>query len=436
MGAGPGGAVRPGAGGAHLSAPGLVTLTRDACAHDLADRVLALRAPAVPLRVGVEVEWIPLAAEGGAPVPPLGASGGGTLPLLRRHGAALGWREEPTAAGLPRFLPPEGGTVSYEPGGQVELATPPCPDVAALDVYLRRVARPLVAAAADAGIVLLSRGMDPVNPASAVPLHLDGERYRRQARHYERFGPAGRRMMLRTAALHVNVDLAGDALARWRAANAAAPFLVAAFANSPRLEGRRTGRRSERAEQWRRLDAGRTGWFPPGPGGAGEAVEAYLEFALAADAFLLGPPGVEARPFRRWLDEGVDLAAWNAHLSTLFPEARPRGYLEIRSFDALPEPWTIVPAVVACGLLYDPDAAREAASLAAGPCALERAGRDGVGDPELREGALRALDLALEGAGRLGEAWFGEAALDATRAFRERFTAAGRDPGHEDDPLP
>ncbi|MBW3535527.1 MAG: ergothioneine biosynthesis glutamate--cysteine ligase EgtA, partial [Gemmatimonadetes bacterium] len=284
--------------------------------------------------------------------------------------------------------------------------------------------------AADAGVLLVARGIDPVNPVESVSLHLRGERYRRQARHYDRFGPAGRRMMRQTAALHVNVDLAGDAMALWRAANASVPFLMAAFANAPRWAGRETGRRSERAEQWRHVDPSRTGRFSPG-GDADEAVAAYLEFALGADAFLIGPAEEPARPFRHWLGQGVDVAVWDAHLSTLFPEARPRGYLEVRTFDALADPWWIVPAVVTCGLLYDPDAVREAATLEAGPCGLERAGRDGVRDAGLREGALRLLDLALDGAARRGEAWFGESALAATREFRDRFTARGRDPGDE-----
>lgn len=390
------------------------------------------------------MEWIPLAAEGGAHVPPGAAEGPSTLAVLRAHAADRGWIEEPTAAGLPRFLPSEGGVVSYEPGGQIELSSPACDDVAALDAYLAAVARPLVARAADAGVRLVARGIDPVNGIESVPLHLGGERYRRQARHYDRVGPAGRRMMRQTAALHVNVDLAGDALARWRAANAAVPFLMAAFANAPRYAGRETGRRSERAEQWRHVDPRRTGRFvaevaevadgrdlADGTDGGDEAVAAYLAFALEADAFLLGPEDEPARPFREWLAHGVDMAAWDAHLSSLFPEVRPRSYLEIRTFDALADPWWIVPAVVTCGLLYDPDAARDAATLRAGPCGLERAGREGVRAADLREGALRLLDLALEGAGRVGEAWFGEAALAATHAFRERFTAAGRDPGDE-----
>ncbi len=376
----------------------------------------------------MEVEWIPLAAEGGAPVPPTAERGPATLPFLRRHGASRGWREEPSGHGLPRFVLPEGGLVSYEPGGQVELSSPPLPGVAALDAYLEAVARPLVEAAPRSGVHLVSRGIDPLNPVEAVPLHLGGPRYRRQARYYAGLGPAGTRMMRQSAALHVNLDLAGDAAARWWGANRAAPFLLAAFANAPRLEGRPTGRRSERAEQWRRLDPARTGVFTDA---SDDPAEAYLAFALDAPSFLLGEEEAPPRPFRGWLGDGVGEGAWREHLSTLFPEARPRGYLELRPFDALPPEWWIVPAVVAAGLLYDPRSARAAAALDAGPGALERAGREGVRDPALREGALRLFELALEGAARLGEESFGAGPLARTRTFRDRFTAAGRDPGDE-----
>ena len=45
------------------------------------------------------------------------------------------------------------------------------------------------------------------------------------------------------------------------------------------------------------------------------------------------------------------------HLTTLFPPVRPRGWLELRMIDALPDEWWPVAVAVAAALLDDPAAA-------------------------------------------------------------------------------
>ena len=49
-----------------------------------------------------------------------------TLPFLRRHGARQGWTETRTPKGTPCFSLPDGGTITFEPGGQIEYSSPPC----------------------------------------------------------------------------------------------------------------------------------------------------------------------------------------------------------------------------------------------------------------------------------------------------------------------
>lgn len=239
-------------------------------------------------------------------------------------------------------------------------------------------------------------------------------------------------MMRQTAALHLNVDAPGAPFEAWWAATAAVPALLAAFANSPRVEGGPSGYRSVRAAQWRSLDPTRTGLPATGP----DPVAEYLTFALGADAFLLGPEGLEARPFGRWLGH-ADLDDWSRHLSTLFPEVRPRGYLEIRSVDALPLQWISVPTALVVGLLGDARARRSAAALpTAAPDLLERAGRLGLADPEVAERAARVFDLALEGLAEIDDAVVPSRIRSRVEAFRRAWTDRGRDPGlHPDDAL-
>lgn len=446
-------------------APAAAALGRAQLLADLRDRVFAPRPG--PDRVGAEVELIPVYADDGSPVQVWGsgsASAGGSrdaaahldvpgaagvagepvgrpslLGFLGAYGRPRGWRPLAPYPGVPGVSLPEGGALTLEPGGQLEYSSPAFGSVDAVVERLEAVIPPLVRAARDAGIAFVARGLDPVNPLSRARLELDAERYTRMAAHYDRRGPWGRRMMRQTAAVHVNLDL-GDAPAeRWAVANAAVPVWTAIFANSPRAEGRETGHRSVRAAQWRRLDPTRTGVLPArfarsGPArDTAEAAERYLEFALAADAFLLGPADLPAESLEHWLQGGVvDFGAWTDHLSTLFPEVRPRGYLELRPFDALHPRWYAAPLVLTVGLLYDPVARRAAAALLPPPthAALERAGRRGLGNPALARLARDTAALALEGAERAGPL-VGGRSLEVARAFVAELTYRGRDPGHE-----
>ena len=296
--------------------------------------------------------------------------------------------------------------------------------------HLETIWHPLAASLGDHGIALVARGLDPWNDVREADLHVSGERYRRMAAHYARRGDWGRRMMRQTAALHVNVDAPGPAGDAWIVANAVAPLLLATFANSSRAEGDETGVRSARAAQWRRLDPTRTGVFE----GGADPVEDYLDFALAADAFLMGPEGEPARPFGDWLGEATP-EQWQRHLTTLFPEVRPRRYLEVRSVDALPLEWTILPAAVLAGLLFDAETRTRARAIlpAATLDTLERAGCAGLADPGIRSGVETMLDLAQEGLQRLGDDVAGPEVRSGLARFRADWTDHGRDPGHRSD---
>lgn len=406
-----------------MSAPAFAR--REALADDLRHRAFGAGSPAAAPRIGLEVELLPTHAGSGRPVP-LRGGGSSSLELLRGLARERGWREGRSPTGSPRFEVQGGGALTFEPGGQIEFSSTPAESVDAAIHQTASVVEPLTSRARAEGIRLGTRGIDPHNGGDSAVLRVTSPRYRRLARHLDRIGPAGRRMMLQTAAIHVNLDLGAAPLLRWRTANAVVPELVAVFANSSRHGGEETGSRSYRAVQWRDLDPSRTGIFSDA-----DPVRAYLEFALDAGAILLGEEGEEARPFREWLRrDGVGRREWRAHLDTLFPEVRPRGYLEIRAVDALPPRWYAAPLVFLAGILYDERSCRAALEVLDVPRdgELRSAARAGLGDPARAGRCLRLFDLALEGAERLGPDLVGGRALEVARAFRDRYTARGEDP--------
>lgn len=273
------------------------------------------------------------------------------------------------------------------------------------------------------GIELLARGVDPYNDIDAVPLQLHRDRYTGMTRYFDSVGPSGVRMMRQTAALQINLERGDNPKPRWRLLNSLAPVVVALFANSREYAGRSTEWASYRAQLWRTLDPSRTGiaYDETGP------VERYLGFALDAIAMRGSNEGPAYRAFREWIrDPGVSREDWLFHLSTLFPEVRPKEFLELRSADTIEPEDLAAPVVFVTGLVYDEEAAHTAAELIGPPSEplLERAGRLGLVDPQLRQIARRLTALALNGARRLGSDYLRPSHLAAAEQYFARALAA------------
>jgi glutamate--cysteine ligase len=406
-------------------------LTRASLAADLAEQVFSapISASLTPRRVGAEVELIPVETSSGRRCP-IEGEGLATLPFLRRHGARQGWRETTTCKGTPCFLLPMGGTVTFEPGGQLEYSSPPCRTASALLAAMRSAVVPRRAVAAGEGISFLAVGIDPFNPIEGAPLLVQGKRYGRMAEYLARRGLAGARMMRQTAAFQLSLDFDDEPWLRWQVLNAAAPLVVAIFANSAVYAGEDSGCQSARAQAWRALDPARTGL----PWDGSDPLGAYLDFALDAPAMLLPAIEGEHRRFGEWLTRAELLPEeWRDHLTTLFPEVRPRGHLELRSADAVPPQWYAAPLALAVGLAYDPGALRAAADLLGPPSLelLDRAGRVGLHDPLIARTAVDLVDIGLSGCVGLGRQYFHPADLEQARAFFDQYTRRARAPADD-----
>lgn len=394
---------------------------------DLRELAFGRGAAGAPPLIGAEIELIPVDAGTGLLAHIWSPERPCTLPFLRRTAELLGWRE--TSGAAPKFHTSDGSLIAFEPGGQIEVSAPPTPSVGALVSSLRATVLPLREAALDAGIRLLEMGLDPVSAPSEVPLQLRSERYLLMDRHFARIGTAGARMMRQTASFHVNVDWTGDLPLQWEVLNAAAPFLTAIFASSPVYRGADTGAQSFRALGWTELDPLRTGIVL----GHGDPAIAYLRFALAAPAILT--PGADGRaaPFAARLAQGrVGREEWHAHLTTLFPEVRPKGYAELRCIDAIPAEWYAAPLALLAGLSHP--AALHAAAIRLGPprpSLLRRAARRGLRDPAIGAIAIELFHIGLDGAHSLGEPMLDRESLDAAREYFDRYTRRGRAPADD-----
>jgi glutamate--cysteine ligase len=231
---------------------------------------------------------------------------------------------------------PLAGGIAFEPGGQVELNLPCAPDAATLGRCFGTAVSELRRRCGGAGVRLEAVPVDP-RPIESLPLQLRSERYLAMQEHFDRIGPAGRRMMRQTAGSQVCLDWwPGRAgLEQWRVLLLAGPFLAAALS--------RSAGPGSRLATWLAVDPGRTG-FDDRLLHGDDPVAAYAAFARGASRFV---PAEQ-------------------HLSTLFPPVRPRGrYLEVRFLDAQPDHLVGRIAALLAGLLYDADRRRQVLAVVA-----------------------------------------------------------------------
>ena len=150
--------------------------------------------------------------------------------------------------------------------------------------------------------------------------------------------------------------------------------------------------------------------------------EEWLDYALAARVMMIratpdrfvavdGPLGAGLLTFAAWMEGGHELGwptldDFEYHLTTLFPPVRPRGWLELRMLDSLPDPWWRVAAAVATALLEDADAGAAALEAVNAPPAgagvtdhWRSAARHGLADPALRTAAQRCFRPRSTGSG-------------------------------------
>ncbi len=330
---------------------------------------------------------------------------------------------------------PGGSTVTFEPGGQLEISTACASSAAAACELLGDDLRHLDKLLGDHRLSRHGVGVSPTRPVQRV---LDSPRYVAMEAYFDADHPCGRVMMSSTAAVQVSLDAGADTRdvrRRWDLLNDLAPLLTAAFANSPLRLGRPTGLRSTRADVWARIDPGRTG-----RPAAGDPAEAWARYALDARVMLIrrsdGPwvpdPGMT---FAEWVDGASghapptydDLAY---HLTTLFPPVRPHGWLELRTLDALPDEHWPVAVAVASTLVENAQAADRARAALdeLGPVDSTTVARDALADPRLQRAAVNCFEAVLDALPRIDD---GAGLAGPVTDYLERYVLRGRTPADD-----
>ncbi|WP_127114759.1 glutamate--cysteine ligase [Shimia sediminis] len=262
-------------------------------------------------------------------------------------------------------LEKDGANVSLEPGGQLELSGAPLENIHQTCDEVNQHLEDVKDIADRIGVGFIGLGAAPIWSHEDMPLMPKG-RYKLMDSYMKEVGTMGTTMMRRTCTVQVNLDFASEAdmVKKLRVALALQPVATALFANSPFLEGKPNGHKSWRSRVWRDLDPARTGMLPF-VFEEGFGFEAWVQYALDVPMYFVYRDGqyinALGMSFRDFLKgelpalpgETPTLSDWADHLTTAFPEARIKKYMEMRGADG--GPWRRLCALPAfwVGLMYD-----------------------------------------------------------------------------------
>lgn len=316
-------------------------------------------------------------------------------------------------------LTKDGANVSLEPGGALELSGAPLETIHQTCDEVNEHLRDVKDIADRIGVGFIGLGAAPIWSHEDMPLMPKG-RYKLMDAYMGKVGTSGRMMMRRTCTVQVNLDFSSEAdmVQKMRVALALQPVATALFANSPFFEGRLNGHKSWRSRIWRHMDDARTGMVPF-VFDQGFGFEAWVQYALDVPMYFVYRDGkyIDAlgMSFRDFLKgelpalpgEKPTLSDWADHLTTAFPEARVKKYIEMRGADG--GPWRRLCALPGLwvGLTYDQTALDAAWDLVKGwdtetrEALRVQASVDGlqaqVGDIKMHDLAREVLNIAETG---------------------------------------
>lgn len=341
--------------------------------EQLADYIASGEKPREAWRVGTEHEKFGFDWDRLAPLPYEGQRGS-VLAVLEGLRDRFGWtevRESGKLIGLSR----DGANVSLEPGGQLELSGAPLETIHQTHAETLQHLREVGALSSDLGIGFVGLGAAPIWTQDEMPMMPKG-RYALMTPYMRTVGTLGTQMMYRTCTVQANLDYASEAdmVQKLRVALSLQPVATALMANSPFLDGKVNGWQSWRAHIWQNLDAARTGMLPF-VFEDGFGYDRWVDYVLDVPMYFVYRDGTYinalGQSFRDFLNgrlpalpgELPTLSDWADHMTTVFPEARVKKYIEMRGADCGPLSHLSALPALWVGLCYDQGALDAASDL-------------------------------------------------------------------------
>jgi glutamate--cysteine ligase len=313
-------------------------------------------------RIGTEHEKFLISKNNNKAIPYEGAAGIKQVLTKLQHYGWIGIEDAGNLIGLKR----DQQVISLEPGGQLELSGAPFSNLHQTATELDNHLEELQPILEELGTYIYWQGFNDLTERSEMNW-MPKQRYGIMRPYMASKGKLGHDMMLRTAAIQVNLDYLNEAdmVQKFRVSQALTPFVVALFQNSSH-----DGYRSYRTRIWHDTDPDRSGLLDfVHEGGMG--YERYVDYALDVPMYFVFRDGeyidCAGASFKDFMQgklqqcRGITplMSDWADHLTTIFTEVRLKTFLEVRSGDAGPTKNIMAFAAFWVGILYDQAACDE-----------------------------------------------------------------------------
>ena len=262
------------------------------------------------------------------------------------------------------------GTISLEPGSQIELSLKPYDNLNEINKFLEKYYNQLIEYAQNIGAEVLDIGAHPVSTYENIEV-IPKKRYEFMTKYLPQKGLTPFVMMRETAGIQVNFDYKSeeDAIRKLSLATKMSPFISSIYANSPIRNDKLNGYKSFRANSWLNVDNDRCGYISRKLFDKNErfSFDDYVEVLLDVPMIFVqrGKNYYSTnQTFRDFMLNGfgdikAEISDWETHLSLYFPDVRLKNYVEIRNHDA--QNFEMTKSVFAFwkGIIYNQNAMEE-----------------------------------------------------------------------------
>lgn len=262
------------------------------------------------------------------------------------------------------------GTITLEPGSQIELSLAPFDSLEEITSNLMEFYSNLALYSDKIGAKVLDSGIQPVSTFDDIKI-IPKKRYEYMTKYLPTKGLTPFVMMRETAGIQANFDYKSeeDAIRKLSLSLKMSPIISAIYANSPIRNSKLTGYKSFRANSWLNVDEERCGFISQKlfEKNTNFSFSDYIEILLDVPMIFIQRGSTcfgTNQTFREFMQNGylgmnAILSDWQNHISLYFPDVRLKSYVEIRNHDAQNPLMTFSVPAFWNGIMYNSDAMEE-----------------------------------------------------------------------------
>jgi len=249
------------------------------------------------------------------------------------------------------------GTITLEPGCQVELSSKPLNTIKEIEENLLSYNHNSSKIGDTLGIRFIALGNQPLSTFANTKI-IPKERYKFMTKYFKDKGSLAYEMMRETAGIQVSIDYSDeeDAISKLSCALKLSPFLSALFVNSPIRNGKLTEYKSNRLNAWLNTDNKRCGLV------SGKLLQYKPEFSFNEYVDILLDIPIIFNGNKYFGDttlkelfvstNKIDKSLWNNQISLFFSDVRLKNYIEIRNHDCQKLEYALAIPAIYKGIMY------------------------------------------------------------------------------------